>query len=106
MWGNLIQILTGLGGLAGLAALAAALMQRRKIQAEAEKVGADAAQVLTQTALGMLTLAKQESESVRAELAALRHHVGLLEGLMRGHNITPPPFVWPQHSNGVARTST
>jgi len=67
-----------------------ALLNRRKIRAEAGKTGADAAAVLTGSALELLQRVQDEAIGLRAELKearveidAMREHMDTIQGLLR-----------------------
>lgn len=103
---NTFQIIfgtiTSVGGLAGLAALMTAINQRRKIHAEATRIGVDSDMVISDKALDMYRLARLEAQEAKREsrncqrmVEALRDHVDELEDLMRSAGMRPPPFVAP-----------
>ncbi len=107
-----LQICAALGGLTFLGGIITALAMWRKSKAEAKKFGADAPQVLTDTALKpasvvMAELKEQAKElkvelaKTRAELQAVREHMDVLEDLLRLNQIPAPKFVWPA-PNGAA----
>lgn len=101
----LLQIGAALGGLSFVAGIITALAMWRKS-------GADAASVLTDMALKAATSSianlEKHAEKLSAqldrttdEMRALRAHMGVLEQLLRQHQIPAPEFVWPRR-NGVA----
>lgn len=92
----------GLGGLGGLAALFYVTSTKRKINAEARKIGVDADDVISGRALEMYDRAMTEAREAKADahrchekLDALEDHVDRLERLMRDAGLDPPPFRWP-----------
>jgi DNA repair ATPase RecN len=115
-----LQVCAGLGGLTFLGTIIGALAVWRKSKAEAGKTGADAIQVLTDNALKAATTAienvekqaeklgrqleqtQDELAKTREELVAVRQHMGVLDELLRQHQIPAPKLVWPPHRNGVA----
>lgn len=66
---HLPEVLAGAGGLAGFGALFRIGPVRRKITAEAEKSGADAAKVLSDTAIDFM---KESLDPTRAQIQFLR----------------------------------
>lgn len=93
---------TCLGGLAGLAALLNALIQRRKIVAEADKIGVDSDLSISDHALDMYREARAEAREAKDEardcrimVNALLEHVDNLEDVMREAGLRPPPFAAP-----------
>jgi chromosome segregation ATPase len=66
---HLPEILAAAGGLAGFGALFRIGPMRRKISAEAEKSGADAAKVLSDTAIDFM---KESLDPTRAQIAFLK----------------------------------
>ena len=84
-----------------------ALMQRRKLRAEVERIGADAASVITEAATGAVSLVTDQLKGLRTELvdargeiAALRGHLRAVEDLLRRRGVPVPDFAWPS-TNGV-----
>lgn len=75
-----------------------ALVWRRKIKAEAAKTGADAAAVLTGSALEMVKEARDDLKEVRAELAnvldAIHTYTETIQDLLRQEapQVSIPPF--------------
>lgn len=99
--------LGAIGGLGGIAAVAYIGVTRRKINAEARKLGVEADDVLSGRALEMYDRAmseardaKTEAQSCRAELRALHDHVDRLERIMRNADLDPPAFRWPLYEIG------
>lgn len=95
-------VVTALGGLAGVAALLNALIQRRKIVAEAKKIGVDSDLSISAGALDMYREARTEAREAKDEardcrimVNALLDHVDELEDLMRKQGLHPPPFTSP-----------
>lgn len=99
---TLLQIGAALGGLSFLGTIIGALAVWRKSKAEANKAGADAASVLTDSALSIVEDLRVELRSARAEIGALRRHLSVVERLLREQGIPAPEFDWPPHRNGVA----
>lgn len=102
-----IQFLAVLGGLSFLSTPIVVLLQRRKIKAEASKTGADAAAVLTESAISVLNEVRTEAKGLRAELGearaeirALRRHLTKVESILRVAGLEVPEFAWPP-SNGT-----
>jgi hypothetical protein len=91
---------TGAGGISGLVRV---FFDRRKVNAEAHKIGVDADDVLSGRALQMYDRAMTEAIDAKREvrylnerLAALEDHVDILERLMRDGGLDPPPFSVPR----------
>lgn len=110
MLDSFVQVLVAVGGVTGLATPVVVLMQRRKIRAEADKVGVDAASVISDTALELMTAAKASADAANSkvddltgEVDALRRHVARLEHLLQDAGIDPPVFTWQRPRRG--RTS-
>lgn len=94
--------ITSLGGLAGVAALVNARMQKRKIEAEAKKIGVDADLSISDHALDMYREARNEAREAKDEardcrimVNALLDHVDALEDVMRENGLRPPKFNAP-----------
>jgi hypothetical protein len=106
MWEVVIRVLAALGGLGFIGTVAVAFMQRGKVKAEAGKAGADAASVLTSTAISMLGAVQADLTACRKELSALRQHVGRLETALRVNGLPVPEFVhpFPNTNNGTNTT--
>ena len=92
---NWIAVLSVLSGCSFIGTLGVAWMQRKK-------VGADAASVLTGSALQIvedlrteLKGARSELKETRAELHAVRRHMGVLEVLLRERGVPVPELAWP-----------
>ena len=103
-----LQFCAALGGLTFIATPITAVALWRKSKAEAKKINVDAASVLTDSALKVLTSVDRRAEKLglqleetQDELRAVRSHLIVLEGLMRAHDVPVPPFVWPPQRNGV-----
>lgn len=94
----LVTILAALGGGGGIVSTATALLNRRKIRAEASKTGADAAAVLTGSALEMFKEVREELKEARIEIDALREHLEIIQGLLRASapQVAVPPFRNPR----------
>lgn len=99
---TLISSVLGVGSLPVTIIVAFAL--RRKIRAEAGKTGADAAAVLTGSALELLQRVQDEAIGLRAELKearaemdAMREHMDTIQGLLRAAapDVPIPPFRFP-----------
>lgn len=115
-----VQIMAYLGGASFLTGIVRALVLWRKSKAEVTKTGADTTSILTDTALKAATTAianieqqaeklgrqlertQGELEKTRDELQAVRHHMGVLEDLLRERDIPVPKFTWSPRRNGVA----
>lgn len=85
---TLLSSILGMGSLPVSVIVAWAL--RRKIKAEAGKTGADAAAVLTGSAMELLQRVQDEAIGLRAELKearieidAMREHMDTIQGLLR-----------------------
>lgn len=109
----LLQLGSALGGLTFIAGIITALAVWRRAKAEASKTGADAASVLTDTALKSAAKAianlEQQAEKLghqldktTAELRAVRRHMGVLEDLLRERGVPVPQLSWPPQRNGAA----
>lgn len=94
-----------LAGGSFIATIIVALLNRRKIKAEAGKTGADAAAVLTGSALELLQRVQDEAVGLRAELKearleidAMREHMDTIQGLLRAAapSVAVPPFRSPR----------
>ena len=95
MWEALISAGAALGGLGFIGTVITAIAMRRKVRAEADKTGADAASVLTGSAMSLVEEVRADLLETQHELRALRRHVGVLEGLLRVNGIPVPDFAWP-----------
>jgi flagellar biosynthesis/type III secretory pathway chaperone len=92
-WDLAIQLVVGLGGLTALIGLLKVRADKKKILAEASKTGADAAQVVAQTAIGLLgpyseqvtmltrrlTEASNQIDELTTRLREANQRVGALE---------------------------
>lgn len=92
---NWVALVVALSGCSFIGTIAVAWMQRKK-------VGADAASVLTGSALQIvedlrteLKGARTELRETRAELHAVRRHMGVLEVLLRERGVPVPELAWP-----------
>jgi uncharacterized membrane protein len=107
--GNIfVTILSILGGCSFIGTGIVAVSQRRKVRA-------DAASVLTDSAMKVLTSVEQRAEKLgrqleatrekldetQDEMRAMRRHMGVLEDLLRSRGVPIPEFRWPQR-NGIA----
>ncbi len=101
----LVTVLASLGGCGFIGSTIVALLNRRKIKAEASKTGADAAAVLTGSALELLKRVQDEAIGLRAELKearaeidAMREHMDTIQGLLRAAapEVPVPPFRNPR----------
>jgi uncharacterized membrane protein len=107
--GNIVvTILSVLGGCSFIGTGIVAVSQRRKVRA-------DAASVLTDSAMKVLTSVEQRAEKLgrqleatrekldetQDEMRAMRRHMGVLEDLLRARGVPIPEFRWPQR-NGIA----
>lgn len=106
LWATLLQL--AVAGSAGglLTNVVRSLSERRKVSAEATKTGADAQAILTDTALKAATRSieslERRLEQTTTELQAVRHHMGVLEVLLRQRGVPVPDMAWPPQRNGVA----
>jgi len=66
---GIIQIIIGLGGGAGVTALIAGLFNRNKTKAEKEQIGAEAAQIITNAAKGLVDDYRNDNIKLREKLA-------------------------------------
>lgn len=98
----LVQIGALSGALSFLGTIIGALAMWRKSKAEAAKTGADAASVLTGSALSIVEDLRGELRSARAEIGALRRHLSAVERLLREQGIPTPDLDWPPSRNGAA----
>jgi len=99
----LFAAIGSIGGISGLAAALYIRPTRKKIGAEADKLGVDASAVISGEALKWYQIAaaeakeaKDEAKACTEQLRALRAHVVVLEQMMREADMTPPPFHWHQ----------
>jgi hypothetical protein len=95
-------LLTSLGGLAGLAALYSAILQKSKINAEAKRIGVDSDMVMSDKALEMYRMARNEAQEAKNDarncqimLRAVMVHVDDLERQMRNAGMRPAKFKPP-----------
>lgn len=95
-WSAVVPAVLAVCSLAGTVAMA--LLNRRKIRAEASKTGADAAAVLTGSALEMFKEVREELRDARVEIDALREHLEIIQGLLRASapQVAVPPFRNPR----------
>lgn len=109
----LLQVLVTLIGSGGLFGVFTLVQTRRKLSADADKVGVDATAVLTGEALDMVREARDQAKDAReqakatADLArrtaaaadrrmdAMSAHIIKLERMVRMLGESPPPFAWP-----------
>lgn len=77
------QMLAGVGGLAGLVALLLVRASRRKLVAEGKKNEADAAKVLSETAVSLLAPAKEQIAQLQMELASAKADAKVLAEQLR-----------------------
>lgn len=89
-----VTILSILGGMSFIGTGIVALSQRRKVRA-------DAASVLTDSALKIVKDLRTELEETRSEMHALREHLGGLENLLRQRGLPVPQFRYSPPRNGV-----
>lgn len=95
-------LIGGIGGLGGLSALFYVTSTKRRLNAEARKIGVDADDVISGRALEMYDRvrneaaeAKAEARACRAKVDALSDHVDHLNRIMRDAGLEPPVFHWP-----------
>lgn len=95
-------LIGGLGGLGGLGALFYVTSTKRKLNAEARKIGVDANDVISGRALEMydkamhrLEAAERKAEVCGQKVDALTDHVDHLNRIMRDAGMEPPAFRWP-----------
>lgn len=96
-----VTLLSLLGACSFIGTGIVAFANRKKVRGEAAKAGADAAAVLTESALSIVEDLRGELASARAEIRALRGHLGVVERLLRGQGLSVPEFDWPPPRNGV-----
>lgn len=103
-------IVTALGGFAGAATFYRALIERRKIDAQAKKIGVDADLSMSDRALDLYRTAhaeareaKDEARDCRILVNALLDHVDDLEEIMRDAGLRPPRFVAPIPAERIRR---
>lgn len=101
-WVAVFAAIGGLGGLGGLTAAFYVTATKRKLNAEARKIGVDAEDVISGRALEMYDRVRQEASEARKEarecharMDALEDHVDHLNRIMRDHGLDPPVFRWP-----------
>lgn len=99
---HVVTILVVIGACSWIGTGIVAFANRKKVRGEAAKAGADAAAVLTESALSVVADLRGELASAREEIRALRRHLGVVERLMREQGVSMPEFDWPPHRNGVA----
>lgn len=106
---NVLIAIGAVGGLTGLASMVDVFFRRKKtiaeeekLKAESEKLGIDGAVSLSDQALEMYKLAREEAQEAklsaeycRQRLDALEDHVRALKKQLRRHDIEPPPFEFP-----------
>ena len=92
----LVTVLSLLGGCSFVGTGIVALANRKKVRGEAAKAGADAAAVLTESALSIVDDLRGELVSARAEIRALRRHLGVVERLIREQGLPVPDLDWPR----------
>jgi hypothetical protein len=98
----IVTLLSLLGACSFIGTGIVAWANRKKVRGEAAKAGADAAAVLTGSALSIVEDLRGELRSARAEIRALRSHLGVVERLLRSQGTPIPEFDWPPRTNGVA----
>lgn len=81
----LVTALASLGGCGFIGTTIVALLNRRKIKAEASKTGADAAAVLTGSAMQLLERVQSESIGLRRELIEARAELDNMLVAIRAH---------------------
>jgi|SRR5882757_3455484 len=109
---DLVITLVASGGVLSLVGtVLLALFQRRKVAAEVERVGAEAAEAITRSATGVVALVHAELDTVatalreaRKEIDALRRHLTTVETLIRDAGLTVPEFTYmpERRRNGSA----
>lgn len=80
---QIFQLIAVLGGLTGLASIITAVIQKRKIEAEADKSGADAAQVLSAASIALLAPMEKQLNTLSAQLAASQSRANELDDTLR-----------------------
>lgn len=99
-------VLSALGGFGGIAAGIKVFLDRKKIGAEAKKLGVETDDLLSGRAIEMFREARKESQEAkqeakdatgavalcRTEVDSLRDHIDVLEKMMRDAN---PPLIPP-----------
>lgn len=80
---QIFQLIAVLGGLTGLASIITAIIQKRKIEAEADKSGADAAQVLSAASIALLAPMEKQLNTLSAQLAASQSRANELDDTLR-----------------------
>lgn len=97
----LVTVLAALAGGAVPGTVGVAWLNRAKIRAEASKTGADAAAVLTGSAMQLLERVQAELVETRADLdavlVAVRNHTETIQALVdeQAPGVTVPPFRYP-----------
>jgi hypothetical protein len=80
-----------LAGLSFVVTIVVALLNRKKIKAEADKTGADAVAVLTASAVQLLIPIKEELQRANEKIEAMGHQLDIVEGLLRENGLPVPP---------------
>lgn len=85
-WDLAIQLVVGLGGLSALVGLVKVRADKKKILAEASKTGADAAQVVAQTAIGLLGPYSEQVAMLQRRLTEASNQIDELTRRLREAN--------------------
>lgn len=92
-----IQVLLGLGGAAGVTALLRIGAEKRKLKSETDKTGADAAQIISNSAVMLLEPARKEIaelqenlDEANAKIDHLVEYVEQLVNIIRDAGLTVP----------------
>lgn len=79
----IVQIFVAVGGLTGIAALVSAFLTRRKINSEAAKTGADAAQVLSAASVALLEPMEKQLKSLSDQLTRSQTRANQLDDTLQ-----------------------
>lgn len=78
-WGGILQLASGLGGLTVLLAIVSLPWTLKKLRSDTKKTDADAAKVMTESAMAFLAPARAEIGELEKSLKAAKARVNELE---------------------------
>lgn len=90
-----VAVLSILSGCSFIGTLGVAWMQRKKVRADAASVLTGSALQIVQDLRAELKGTRAELKETRDELIAVRRHMGLLEVLLRAQGVPVPELPWP-----------